>query len=76
MHCCSTCGSNVPREARFCQACGAPTVQGLLDDASAIPLSLAPRKGKLPARMLMVIGASVVVLTGTVAAAASALSGG
>ena len=75
MHCCSTCGSNVPREARFCQACGAPTVQGLLD-ASAVPVSHPPRKGKFPGRTLMVIGASVVVLTGTVAAAASALSGG
>ena len=72
---CTTCGSNVPREARFCQACGAPTVHGLLSE-SAVSVPPAIRKRKLPGRMLMVIGASVVVLTGTVAAAASALSGG
>lgn len=74
MHC-STCGSNVPRQARFCQACGAATVQGLLAE-SAIPVSPAAPKRKFSWSKLMVVGVSVLALTGTVAAAASALGGG
>lgn len=75
MNCCSTCGSKLRQHARFCQACGAATIQGLLGE-SAIPVSPAAPKGKFSRSKLMVVGVSVLALTGTVAAAASALTGG
>ncbi|MGH2690687.1 MAG: zinc-ribbon domain-containing protein [Actinomycetota bacterium] len=47
---CATCGSKVPRSARFCQACGAATIQGLLGE-SARPkrgVRLSPPAGATP----------------------------
>ncbi|MGH9040836.1 MAG: hypothetical protein ACRDZ3_11460 [Acidimicrobiia bacterium] len=75
MHRCSTCGSKIPRQARFCQVCGVARVKGFLVE-STIHIPPAAPKGKARWSRL-VVGVSVVALSGTmVAAAASALTRG
>lgn len=73
MHRCSTCGSKLPRQARFCQVCGVARVKGFVDE-TAIRIPPAAPKGGVRWSWL-VVGASVIALSGTVAAAASALKG-